>query len=250
MNKMIMTFVFVFSLSSLGAELRLDRGLFGEFNNSLNNTRPYAYKISKDLTAQAPSKVIEIFELRQGDCFKDKSWNDCTNDRERIELKQKSSSFIDHQLHWYGWSFYVPANYRDVSPVKLSIAQFYDEGAVEPVWMFQLNENGLYIDNQFNKSGLVKLLVKKSELLEKWHHVQLEMISSKKSDGKLNIWVNGTQVFTYNGATFKSNEFYFKYGLYRSFLSRWKKPTKIPTQIIYFSNVKMEKTQKKLLPKN
>lgn len=247
---MIITLLFFFSFSSLSADTILDRGLFGEFNNSLNNTRPYAYKISKDLTAQAPTKDIEVFELRHGDCFKDKTWNDCTNDRERIELKQKKSSFIDYQTHWYGWSFYIPESYQDVSAVKLSIAQFYDEGADEPAWMFQLNENGLYIDNQYNKTGLVKLLVKKSELIKKWHTIQLEVISSKKSDGKLNIWVNGTEVFTYNGPTFKSNEFYFKYGLYRSFLSRWKKPTKIPTQVIYFSNVKMGEKQKDLLPKN
>jgi hypothetical protein len=250
MNKMITAFLLLFSFVCLGADTNLDRGLFGGFNNSLNNTKPYAYKISKDLTAQAPTKNIEIFELRHGDCFKDKTWNDCINDRERMELKQKNTSLIDHQTHWYGWSFYIPENYQDVSPVKLSIAQFYDEGAAEPVWMFQLNEDGLYIDNQFNKAGLVKLLVKKSDLVKKWHTIQLEMISSRKSDGKLNIWVDGAQVFTYNGATFKSNEFYFKYGLYRSFLSRWKNQTKIPTQIIYFSNVKMTKTQKDLLPKN
>jgi hypothetical protein len=244
MNKII--FLILLSFSSNATDL--DKGLLGKFNNSLNNTRMYAYKVSKDITLQAPTKFIEIFELRSGDCFKDETWNDCLNDRERIELKQKKSLFIDHQTHWFGWSFFIPENYQDVSPVKLSIAQFYDEGASQPVWMFQLNEKGLYIDNQFNKAGLVKLLVSKSDLVKKWHQIQIEMIGSRKSDGVLNIWVNGKQVFKYKGAIFKSNEYYFKYGLYRSFLSRWKKTVKVPTQIIYFSNVKMGKTQKDISP--
>jgi hypothetical protein len=246
-------YFFIFStltFALLATDISLDRGLFGDFSNSLNNTRPYAYKISPDITKSAPTKNIEIFELRTGDCFKDILWNDCQNDRERMELKQRNPSYIDHKTWWYGWSFYLPDNYKDIFPVKLSIAQFYDEGAVQPIWMFQLNDHGLYIDNQLTKPGLVKLLIKKSDLVKKWHTIQIEMIISRKSDGKFNIWLNGKKVFSYNGPTFKSNEFYFKYGLYRSFLSRWKNSTKIPTQNIYFSNVKKEKSQKELISTN
>lgn len=234
----------------MAANLTLDRGEFGDFSNSLNNTKAYAYKISPDLTKKAPSKNIELFELHSGDCFKDNQWSDCENDRERMELKQRTSSYIDHQTWWYGWSFYLPENYQDVSPVKLSIAQFYDEGASQPIWMFQLNEKGLFIDNQLSKPGVVKLIIKRSELVKKWNTIQIEMVSSRKSDGIFNVWVNGKEVFKYNGSTFKSNEFYFKYGLYRSFVSRWKKPTPMPNQIIYFSNVKKGKSQKDLISKN
>lgn len=241
-------FFLIFAVSA--TDLSIDRNLFGEFSNSLNNPNSHAYKISKDITNSAPSKTIEMFELRSGDCSKDLRWNDCTTDRERIELKQKNSSYIDHQTWWYGWAFYLPENYQDVSPVKLSIAQFYDEGADQPAWMFQLNEKGLYLDNQLNKSGLVKLLIKKDDLVKKWYTIQVEMIPSRKSDGKLNIWIDDELKFAYNGATLKSNEFYFKYGLYRSFLSRWKNPSKIPTQNIYFANVKKAKTQKDLISKN
>jgi len=246
---MILKYILLLSTLSFSlptSEFSIDRGVFGDFSNSLNNSRPYAYKISSDLTKTAHSKNVEIFELRSGDCFKDSYWNDCANDRERIELKQKLSSYIDHKTWWYGWSFYLPETYQDISPVKLSIAQFYDEGDSGPAWMFQLNENGLFIDNQLSKSGPAKLLIKRSELIKKWHTIQIEMVSSKKSDGKFNIWVNGKEVFKYNGATFKSNEFYFKYGLYRTFISRWKKSSPLPTQTIYFSNVKKEKTQKEL----
>ncbi len=48
---------------------------------------------------------------------------------------------------------------------------------------------------------------------------------------------------------------YFKYGVYRSFMSRSKKKlktTEVPSQTVYYSNVKKGYTRKKLMaqPKN
>ena len=86
-------------------------------------------------------------------------------------------------------------------------------------------------------------------MLEKWHNIQIETFFSKKEDGKFNIWVNGKEVFKYSGATLKSDVYFFKYGLYRAFLSRAKKRKRIPTQYIYFSNLRLEDTQEALAPK-
>lgn len=245
MKKLIVCLIFI-PLISLGNE----HGDLGVLKRSLNNAFPHAYKTSIDTTKSAPTKMIEIFELRFGDCSKDKTWNDCTNDRERIELIQKASSYIDQSTWWYGWSFFLPKNFQDVSPVKLSIAQFYDEGSNAPAWMFQIKNDGLYVENKLARPEISKLLIEKSNLVNKWHEIQIETLFSKKDNGKFNVWVDKKLAFSYAGITLKSDEYYLKYGLYRSFLSRWKKTTPIPTQNIYFSNVKKETTQKALLPAN
>lgn len=241
-----MTYLLLIPLTSFSSE----HGSFGVLKRSLNNSFPHAYKTSNDVTKSAPTKMIEIFELRYGDCSKDKTWNDCTNDRERIEITQRDSSFTDQSVWWYGWSFFLPENFKDVSPVKLSIAQFYDEGSNTPAWMFQIKKDGLYVENKMARPEVSKLLIEKSNLIKKWHDIQIETLFSKKDNGKFNVWVDKKLAFSYSGTTLKSDEYYFKYGLYRSFLSRWKKSTPIPTQNIYFSNVKKEKTQAALSPTN
>lgn len=63
----------------------LDRGEFGVFLRSLN-VKPYGYTVIVDPTGNAPSRLIERFEVRPGDCHFSGGWSDCRSDRERSEL--------------------------------------------------------------------------------------------------------------------------------------------------------------------
>ena len=235
------------SFSSFAQDI--DRGQLSPMRRSLSNNHPHAYSIIDDITQNAPTKKIEKFELRAGDCTKDPIWNDCASDRERIELVQRVLSQINNKTQWYGWSFYFPENYKDVWPVKLTISQFLDEGFDLPAWVFHVNDKGIVIENTLTRPGLTQLLIKKSDMLKKWHTIHVEAFFSKKEEGKFNIWVNGQEVFKYSGPTLKSDIYFFKYGLYRAFLSRAKKRKRIPTQNIYFSNVRLEDTREALTPK-
>ena len=247
--KKIITILFLLLISFNCLAQDLDRGLLPQMRRSLNNNRPYAHTIIDDVTKSAPTKKIERFELRAGDCSKDPTWDDCKTDRERTELVQRVLSEINNKTRWYGWSFYFPKNHKDVWPVKLTISQFLDEGYDLPAWVFHVNNKGIVIENTLTRPGLTQLLIKKEDMLEKWHNIQIETFFSKKEDGKFNIWVNGKEVFKYSGATLKSDVYFFKYGLYRAFLSRAKKRKRIPTQYIYFSNLRLEDTQEALAPK-
>ena len=46
----------------------------------------YNFQYIKDETKARAGKYFQRFELRDGDCFGDDNWNDCENNRERVEF--------------------------------------------------------------------------------------------------------------------------------------------------------------------
>jgi hypothetical protein len=237
----------------------LNKGNFGQFKRSLNNTF-YGYRVVKDPTGKAPTEHVEIFEVRNGDCASDGHWSDCANDRERSELSGSKDNYPGSEF-WYGWYIYVPRNYVNIYPTKTALGQFHQKSS-HPVWMFQNSNGGLYLDQQVHGSTekYYKLL-DKDELRGKWHQIKLHIKWSRNNDGFFYVWVNGKQKVKYNGQTMDASQVYFKYGVYRSFLRRYKAEkqsewlmslpknaeipdyenipkVKVPTQIVYYSNVR------------
>ncbi len=237
----------------------LDKGNFGPFKRSLNNTW-YGYKILKDTTNEAPTEYIEVFEVRNGDCSANEGWSDCANDRERSELSGSKDNYPGN-VFWYGWSIYVPNDYINIYPAKVALGQFHQKGS-HPVWMFQNSSGGLYLDKQVH--GYTEKyypLIAKEKLRGKWHKIKLHVKWSKDNDGFFDVWIDGKQKVNYSGQTMDANQVYFKYGIYRSFLIRYQRNKQsewmmglpkgaeipdyenmpkfdIPTQIVYYSNVK------------
>ena len=79
-----------------------DRGWFDPMRRSLNN-KSYGYQIVEDVTGSAPTKLIERFEVRPGDCAANRwGWDDCATDRERSELSQKNKDILIGDTEWYG----------------------------------------------------------------------------------------------------------------------------------------------------
>ena len=50
----------------------VDRGDFGSFKRLLND-RPYGYRVVEDPTGSAPTRRVERFEVRPGDCVDGKN---------------------------------------------------------------------------------------------------------------------------------------------------------------------------------
>lgn len=220
---------------------KINKGDFGEFIRSLNHT-PYGYQISQDITNTAPSPLIEIFEVRDSDCTQNSTWNDCTSDRERSELSQKHKSTKEHSRYSYSWYFYLPNDFINIYPTKTTLGQFHQVGA-KPAWMFQVTDKGLILENHLQKPNPKFTLIKKENLLGKWHRIECDILWDKQN-GFSKLWVNDKLIIDYKGSTMSADIIYFKYGLYRAFLSRYKKAKKvnnIPTQKVYYSNIKRKK---------
>jgi len=221
----------------------LDRGSFGEFQRSLNR-KIYGYEVIPDPTGSAPTPLVEKFEVRSGDCSSQPDWSDCRKDRERSELTHKGRDPIG-RTYWYGWSIYIPADFPSIWPVKVALGQWHQEGS-HPVWMIQHQQFGIYLDDQV--LGATRKYYKLADFREmrgKWTRFEFHVKWSKEDDGFFRAYANGEQVADYSGRTSWENTQFFKYGIYRTYVSR---VPGTPTQIVYYANVRRASTREGLLP--
>ena len=226
----------------------VDRGSFGPFERSLN-TKNYGYSVIEDPTKAAPTKIVEVFEVRLGDCKSNRGWSDCENDRERSELKEVNKDNYPNDEYWYGWSVYFPMDYNNVFPTKTALGQFHQDGA-HPVWMFQNSAGGYHLDDQVHgRTRKYYELISESELTGQWHQVEVHARWAIDDDGFFRVWINGLKKVDYKGQTMTARAVYFKYGVYRTFMSRYKNANDtddVPTQVAYFSNVKRASSRESL----
>lgn len=234
---------------------KIDRGSFREGFRSLNNTW-HGYKVISDPTESAPTPYVEKFEVRHGDCGVISSWSDCATDRERSEIHTGSDNYEDRE-YWYGWSLYLPTDFAYINPVNQTLGQFHQEG--NPFgcssFLFEKNWRGLIIDRQFRCRAVEEVeLLSDKELFGHWNKFEIHAKWSNKDDGFLDIYINNELKYSHKGQTMNGTVVYMKYGIYRSFLSRYCKvhdcsvSNSVPTQIAYYANVKRSKTREGLAP--
>jgi len=81
-----------------------------------------------------------------------------------------------------------------------------------------------------------------------WNDILVNMNWTHKDDGFFKIWVNDKLSYHYKGPTkTKNDKPYFKFGIYRSHLSKWIKKNKkseVPAQVVYFDEVRVGKEKK------
>ena len=217
----------------------LDKGSFEGFIRSLN-TSQYGYAVIEDPTGYSPTSKVERFEVRPGDCVDGRRWDDCKTDRERSELSEQPRLPNQGETIWYGWSFYLPLDWPYVYPTKTTLAQFHQEDA-PPVWMFLNYKEGLVLDDLSSGwSARFIPLIDADELKGRWHRIEVEVIWSA-NEGVFRVWANRELKFDFKGQTTTADATYFRYGVYRSFVSRYQKAmnvTEVPAQWALFSNVK------------
>ena len=225
----------------------VNRGIFGKAKRSLNKA-PHGYTVISDPTTNAPTKLVEVFEVRSGDCYKNpgaNGWNDCDHDRERSELFENNSKPNRHgSEYWYGWSIYFPENYINIYPTKTALGQFHQRSS-HPIWMFDnaSSSGGYMLEETVSDYARTRhKLISEEDLRGKWQKIEVHAKWSRDSDtGVFQVWVNGELKVDYKGKTMSAKEVYFKYGVYRSYMVNYKaenKVSEVPAQTVYFSNVK------------
>lgn len=223
----------------------LNRGYFGEFTRSLN-VQPHGYALINDPTGAAPEPIVERFEVRSGDCHFNGGWSDCDNNRERSELRERGSQSAAETSAWYGWWFYVPQNWPDVFPTKTVLGQFHQDGS-HPLWMFLNYDGGLVLDDQSTGRTTRRIpLIDHKKFASQWHRIEIQAKWTTSSSGLLKVWVNNDLKFEHHGGTMTAETVYFRFGVYRSFISRYKSATgqqALPTQIAMYSGVRKASTR-------
>lgn len=217
------------------------------FQRSLND-KPYGIVTtdkSKGHPAFAGSKA-ERFEVRQGDCGQQPGWSDCATDRERAEMSELKPYTQMNTPTWYSWAVYFDPSWPDISPVTTTVGQFHQRDVSAPAMLF-IQRNGTYYMRIESAKELWATNAREYELINpkllrgRWHYVIVHANWSKNADGFIKVWVNNTLRVDIKGpTTVNSTPVYFKYGIYRSFVSRVQNR---PTHIVYIDEVRKGPTR-------
>lgn len=229
------------------------------FQRSLND-KPWGYNTVDQWNGPVDrGRLSERFELRQGDCAEQPGWSDCAMDRERTEMSELKPYTPLGKPTWYSWSVWFDRGWQDISPVTTTVGQFHQRDVSVPAVLFIQKDKQYYIRLESTKNlypnNIIPLLTN-SELRGRWHRIVVFANWSTGEDGVFQVWINGTQKIDLRGPnTTNTTPVYFKYGIYRSFVSR---VPQRPTQIVYIDEVKKGPTResvdhtvnKKLRPTN
>ena len=244
--KFLITLGIILLLTGCG----VNRGNLGEMMRSLNN-KSHGYVVEKDPTNTAPTEYIEKFEVRNGDCAGNAAgWNDCEQDRQRSELSERNKSTFTGNEYWYGWSIYLPKDFVHLYPATVTMGQFHQKDT-HPVFLFQLNENA-YAVSELTKGAIFSewKLAEIDQMRGKWTKIEVHVKWDKYDDGFFKVWINGKKKINYIGKTMTASAIYFKYGIYQRELAGYKFKGNyndpIPTQTVYYSNVKRTNSREEL----
>ena len=242
-NKCTSSFSKSFSISS-------DVGFGNQYKKSLfNNFKKHGVCIvekSKGHPTRLGQKSLR-FEVKSGDCGYNKGWDDCKKDRERHELSGNRHSDGEY---WYAWSIYLPKDFKNIYPTKLAMGQFHQsKGHV--VWLFQNADGGYFVDNHvYGRTSRTDRILNQEEMVSRWNDILINANWTDKNIGFFRVWVNGKLSYKYYGPTkTKGKKVYQKFGVYRSFMSRYKMAKNVdlvPGQVVYFDEVRTGKSCSKL----
>ena len=194
------------------------------------------------------------FELNHGDCGAYKNWNDCENDRQRVERNYFWNSI--NQTKWLGFSIYIEESISD-KELSTSFIQMKVNGWRDAIWM--LRQNGISIILEFNTLGAGTnncYIGSAKNFKNKWNDIMIKTEfaydGGRKDlgDSYFELYHNGKRIgectqrypiFTkesYDNRPKDKKEFLINYGLYNSYISNWlDKNKKKEVDVVAFEDV-------------
>jgi len=211
---------------------------------SLSET-PWGYAVVGSPTRAGAQ--AQRFEVRPGDCAAQGSWDDCARDRERSEFRPDLEWDPGTQM-WIGFSVFLPADFAVSERVNTTIAQIHQRGGPirvagglqsrPPILQMEARGETLSLTVHVPQDDNLHIgLARLAALRGRWTDVVIRF-DTRESEPVLQVWLDGTLRADVAGwQTPPPVFYYFKYGLYRSFVSRHGGP--MPTQIAFFDEVRM-----------
>ncbi len=226
-----------FPAGLLGSPLHANTDLPFNWVRNLNST-VWGYTQIEDPSESGSDRMVEKFELRMGDCDRNKHEDDCNSNQERIELVEFDRRVIplDGEV-WYRWDMYFPESYRIIYPAKTYHIRFI-ENPEAIVWSFEIGSTGVfwlgnYISDEINYYPLID----EDELLSQWHQFSVHAKWGSDS-GFFKVWVNNVKKVDYIGPTCQNCRLSLSYGIIRSGLEKFYESypgNELPTQVVYYA---------------
>ena len=231
------------------------------------------FQYIKDKKKARAGKYYQRFELRDGDCFGDDDggWSDCDTDRERVEFSTRPRQPITKN-QCYGYSLMLSKDFIDTHPTNVTLGQVHQHGGPKgtaeglasfpPLIQIDAREGSLYF-NWHELSGSATNVIDKSryhklksleDMKGVWTDISFCLDFKNK---RMDAWVDGIKKMEIlkSPIFFKPEAIYFKHGIYRSFISKYKARNngKMPTQIVFYDEIRrgnsIEKVDVNINPK-
>ena len=225
-------------------------------------------KFRETVTSPALGKKAWKITLLPRDCGNDGGkYSDCQNngkdavvghgggDRARSEYSSKIRYTGEK---WISVSIYLPNDFKSVEPVGTSLFQIYEWGNRDeqhhPRMMLKVKNGNLeprfFPVNGMDSPGWAKKDLKIDDMRGKWTTLIFHTNMSKDPlKGFVKMYVNDELYNDYEGRTGFGGEFFNKFGIYHSWISRWNDEVhgEYPTQVVYYDNLFRTNSKKKLL---
>jgi hypothetical protein len=225
------------------------------------------FQYIKDKKKARAGKYYQRFELRDGDCFGDDDggWSDCDTDRERVEFSTRPRQPITKN-QCYGYSLMLSKDFIDIHPTSTTLGQVHQHGG----------PTGL-AEGLASFPPLIQIDARYGYLFFNWHELsgsatnvkdesryhKLKPLKDMKGvwtdisfcldfkNNRIDAWVDGIKKVEIlkSPIFFKPEAIYFKHGIYRSFISKYKKLNnvkKMPTQIVFYDEIRRGNSIKKV----
>jgi len=154
---------------------------------------------------------------------------------------------------WHSVSIFIPTNYKSVEPVSTSFFQIYERGEGPRMMLrtkYGFVEPRYYPVNGMDSPGVRHKTLRIDAMKGKWTTIIFHTKMSKDpKKGFMKMYVNNTLYNVFEGRTSFGGEHYNKFGIYHSWISRWKEEVKgaYPEQVIYYDNLFRTNKREKLL---
>ena len=226
-------------------------------------------KFRETVTSPALGKKAWKITLLPRDCGSDNEgdYSDCKNngrdavvghgggDRARSEY---SSDKRYTGEKWISVSIYLPNDFKSVEPVSTSLFQIYEWGKRDeqrhPRMMLRVNNGVLqpryYPVNGRDVPGKIHKHLFIDDMRDKWTTIIFHTKMGKKAgEGFSKMYVDDVLYNEYDGRTGYGGQFFNKFGIYHSWISRWNDEIhgEYPTQVVYYDNLFRTNSKKKLL---
>jgi len=227
-------------------------------------------KFRETVTFPALGEKAWKITLLPKDCGRDREgdYSDCKNngkdavvghgggDRARSEYSTSGNRYTGER--WISVSIYLPADFKSVEPVSTSLFQIYEWGNTNkqrhPRMMLRV-KNGVLEPRYFPVNGhdvsgkIIKHLFI-DEMKDKWTTIIFHTKMGKPpGEGFSKMYVNDVLYNYYDGRTGYGGKFFNKFGIYHSWLSRWKDEVygEYPTQVVYYDTLFRTSSKEKIL---
>jgi hypothetical protein len=247
------------SMSSDGLTMTASKNSgYGSHSNFFGQKKKNFQLITNPDKARRGEKY-QRFEVADGDCFAGDDWNDCETDRERVEFTgtpmQKPTG-----SQCFAFSIMLDDSFQSASPTNTSLGQIHQKGGPKgsmegmksnpPLIQFDVSHDYYEMNwhvlsgsvNNVNDQSVFYKLISIDDMKGKWTDISFCL---DFANSKISAWVNGDKKVDINkapiNAKFIPTAIFFKHGVYRSFISKYKArhgTDVMPTQIVYYDEVR------------